>query len=296
MEVLRGVVPPLVTPFWPDGALDIGAFEANVDSLMGQGLAGFLVLGSNGEAAGLEDDEKFQLIAAARRMAPGRFLLAGTGTESTRGTIALTRKAADLGADAALVLTPHYYRGRMTAEALERHFQSVADASPIPVYLYSVPTFTGLPWPAGLAAALAGHPRIAGMKESSGDIGLLGRIIGSVPPSFQVLCGNAPVFYPALCTGAAAGILAVANCAPGVVLALYEAFVAGDHHRARRLQEALTPLAVAVTSTWGVAGLKAAMDLAGLRGGDVRGPLLPPPAAARAELRGLLEAAKASVD
>jgi len=291
---LRGVIPPLVTPFRADGTVDLAAFEANIELLGSSGLAGFLVLGSNGEAAGLEQEEKLELIATARRLAPGRSLLVGTGTESTRGTVALTRKAADLGADAVLVLTPHYYRGRMTSEALRRYFEAVADASPIPVYLYSVPAFTGLPWPPGLAPALAGHPRVAGMKESSGDIGLLGRIISSVPPSFEVLCGSAPVFYPALCVGVQAGILAVANCVPRAVLGLYEAFVAGDHARARSLQEALTPLAVAVTSTWGVAGLKTAMDLAGLRGGDVRGPLLRAPDAAREEIGPLLDAARAA--
>jgi 4-hydroxy-2-oxoglutarate aldolase len=293
---LRGVIPPLVTPFRADGTVDLAAFEANLEFLGSSGLAGFLVLGSNGEAAGLEQEEKLELIATARRLAPGRSLLVGTGTESTRGTVALTRKAADLGADAVLVLTPHYYRDRMTSEALRRHFEAVADASPIPVYLYSVPAFTGLPWPPELAPALAGHPRVAGMKESSGDIGLLGRIVSSVPPSFEVLCGSAPVFYPALCVGAQAGILAVANCVPQAVLGLYEAFVAGDHARARSLQEALTPLAVAVTSTWGVAGLKTAMDLAGLRGGDVRGPLLRAPDAAREEIGPLLDAARASID
>lgn len=291
---LRGVIPPLVTPFRADGTVDLAAFEANIELLGSSGLAGFLVLGSNGEAAGLEQEEKLELIATARRLAPGRSLLVGTGTESTRGTVALTRKAADLGADAVLVLTPHYYRGRMTSEALRRYFEAVADASPIPVYLYSVPAFTGLPWPPGLAPALAGHPRVAGMKESSGDIGLLGRIVSSVPPSFEVLCGSAPVFYPALCVGAQAGILAVANCVPQAVLGLYEAFVAGDHARARSLQEALTPLAVAVTSTWGVAGLKTAMDLAGLRGGNVRGPLLRAPDAAREAIGPLLDAARAA--
>ncbi len=292
---LRGVIPPLITPFRADGTVDLAAFEANLESLGSSGLAGFLVLGSNGEAAGLEHEEKLELIATARRLAPGRFLLVGTGTESTRGTVALTRKAADLGADAVLVLTPHFYRGRMTPEVLRRHFEAVAEASPIPVYLYSVPAFTGLTWPPGLASALAGHPRVAGMKESSGDIGLLGRIIATVPASFEVLCGSAPVFYPALCVGAQGGILGVANCVPRVVLGLYEAFVAGDHVRARRLQEVLTPLAAAVTSTWGVGGLKAAMDLAGLRGGDVRGPLLPVPEAAREEIRPLLDAARDAI-
>ena len=233
-------------------------------------------------------------MAAARRSVPGRFLLVGTGAESTRSTVAFTRKAADLGADAALVLTPHFYRGRMSEEALGRHFEAVADASPIPVFLYSVPAFTALPWPPGLAARLAAHPRIAGMKESSGDVGLLGRIVASVPPTFEVACGNAPVFYPSLCAGAVGGVLAVANCAPRPVVALYRAFVAGDHPRARRLQESLTPLALAVTTSWGVAGLKVAMDLAGLRGGEVRAPLLPAPEGAREEIRLLLKQAEAA--
>jgi 4-hydroxy-2-oxoglutarate aldolase len=292
---LRGVVPPLVTPFRPDGSLDLPAFEANLGFLKGFDLSGFLVLGSNGEAAGLEEAEKLDLVVVARRSLPGRFLLVGTGVESTRGTVALTRRAADAGADAALVLTPHYYRSRMTEEALRRHYEAVADASPIPVYLYSVPAFTGLVWPPDLAGALADHPRIAGIKESSGDLSLLARIVSTVPPTFTVACGNAPVLYPALCVGAAGGVVAVANCVPGVATALFAAFRAGDHERARRLQEALTPLAVAVTATWGVAGLKAAMDFVGLRGGAVRAPLLPVGDAVREQLRPLLDRAQAAV-
>lgn len=292
---LRGIVPPLVTPFLPDGSLDLAAFEANLESLSAFDLAGFLVLGSNGEAASLEEDEKLALVRAARRRVPGRFLLVGTGMESTRATIALGRRVADAGADAVLVLTPHYYKSRMTAEALRRHFEAVADASPVPVYAYSVPAFTGLPWPPGLAPALAAHPNVAGMKESSGDVGLLSRIVASVPPSFRVACGNAPVLYPALCAGAAAGVLAVANCAPRPTIALLRAFEAGDHVRARRLQEALAPLASFVTAGHGVAALKLAMDLVGRRGGSVRAPLLPAPDALRGEIRPLLESAEAAV-
>ncbi len=291
---LRGIVPPLVTPFLADGDLDLASFEANLESYAGEDLGGYVVLGSNGEAASLEEDEKLALIRAARRRAGPRLLLVGTGLESTRATIAFTRKAADAGADAGLVLTPHYYKSRMTAEALQRHYEAVGDASPVPIYLYSIPSFTGLSWPPGLAGALAGHPRIVGLKESAGDVGLLGRIIASVPPSFAVACGSAPVMYPALCVGAVAGILAVACCAPGPAAALYAAFQAGDHARARRIQEALTPLAVAVTSTHGIAGLKMAIDLAGRRGGAVRSPLLPLPPTAREELRGLLAQAEAA--
>jgi dihydrodipicolinate synthase/N-acetylneuraminate lyase len=165
----------------------------------------------------------------------------------------------------------------------------------VPVYLYSVPAFTGLPWPPGLAPALAAHPRVAGMKESSGDIGLMGRLVASVPATFEVACGNAPVFYPALCVGAAGGVLAVANCAPRPAIALHRAFLAGDHARARRIQEALTPLAAAVTTTHGVAGLKLAMGLVGLRGGEVRAPLLPASPACLDEIRPLLERAEQAV-
>ena len=291
---LRGVIPPLVTPFRTDGALDLASFEASLEALAAHDLAGFLVLGSNGEAASLDEEEKLALVAAARRRAPGRFLLVGTGMESTRGTIGRTRQAADLGADAVLVLTPHFYKSRMSVEALRRHFEAVADASTVPVYLYSVPAFTGLVWPPELAAALASHPRIAGMKESSGDVALLARIVASVPPRFEVACGSAPSFYPALCVGAVGGVLAVANCAPRPAISLYRAFQEGDHARARRIQEALTPLALAVTTGHGIAGLKAAMGLVGMAGGSVRAPLLPAPAGVLDEIRPLLERAEAA--
>jgi 4-hydroxy-2-oxoglutarate aldolase len=292
--VLRGILPPLVTPFRPDGALDLASFEANLESYAAEDLAGYVVLGSNGEAASLEEDEKLSLLRAARRRAGSRLVVAGTGLESTRSTISFTARAADTGADAALVLPPHYSKAQMGLEALRRHFEAIAETSPVPVLLYHVPAFTGLPFPPALAAAVSGHPRIVGMKDSSGDVGLLGRIVASVPPSFAVACGSAPVFYPTLCIGAVAGILAVACCAPRPAAVLYRAFAASDHARARRIQEALTPLAVAVTATHGVAGLKAAVDLSGRRGGFVRAPLLPLAPAIKDELRRLLDAAEAA--
>jgi 4-hydroxy-2-oxoglutarate aldolase len=294
--VLKGIFPPLVTPFLEDGALDLSAFEANLDRYLAFDLAGYLVLGSNGEAQALAEPEKVQLIEAARRRSAGRTILAGTGLESTQATVELTRKAADAGADAALVLTPHYYRAQMTSDVLRRHFETVAEASPIPVLLYTVPQFTGLPCPPGLPAALSAHPRIAGMKDSGGDAALLGRILASVPAAFAVLCGSAPILYPALSLGAAGGILAVACCAPRPAAALYRAVERGDHRTARRIQLSLTPLAAAVTSGLGVAGLKAAMDVAGFRGGAPRGPLQPVHPAARADIYPLLERAEAAVD
>lgn len=293
--LLAGILPPVVTPFRPDGALDRESFEANLESYAGEDLTGVLVLGSNGEAASLSDEEKRTLVASARRRLAGRVLLAGTGLESTRATIELTRAVADLGADGVLVVPPFYYKPQMTSEALRRHYEALADASPIPVLLYSVPQFTGLPIPAPLALELARHPHIAGIKESAGDVGMVGRIAAAAPPHFTVTCGNAPVLYASLAVGAVGGVLAVANCAPAPTAALYRAFLAGDHERARRLQRAITPLATAVTATWGVAGLKLAMDVAGFRGGSVRAPLLPPPPAAREELSRLLADARAAL-
>jgi 4-hydroxy-2-oxoglutarate aldolase len=289
-------LPPLVTPFRSDGSLDLAAFEANLERYAEFDLGGYLVLGSNGEAGVLEGEEKIQLVAATRRRSHGRPVLAGTGLESTAATVALTRRAADAGADAVLVLTPHYYKAQMTVDALVRHFTTVADASPVPVLLYSVPVFTGLPFPPAVAHAVAGHPNVSGMKESSGDLALLGRILAGVPASFAVACGSAPVLYPALCLGAAAGILAVACCAPGPVTALYRAWAAGDHARARALQAAILPLATAVTATHGIAGLKAAVTLAGFRGGEVRAPLLPAPAATADAVRPLLDAARRAAE
>jgi 4-hydroxy-2-oxoglutarate aldolase len=291
---LSGVLPPLVTPFKHDGSLDLAAFEANLDTYAGADLAGYLVLGSNGEAATLELEEKLQLVQAARRRTPStRRLLVGTGVESTRGTIELTRRVADLGAQGVLVLTPHYYRAQMTNDVLQRYFETVADASPVPVYLYSVPVFTGIPFTHELAVRLSAHPNVRGMKESSGDVALLGRIVAAVPATFEVACGSAPVLYPALCQGAVSAVLAVACAVPALPVAVFRAHAAGDHARARALQQVLTPLAVAVTATYGVAGLKSALDAAGLRGGAVRAPLQPISDAGRAVVASLVKDAEA---
>jgi len=293
--VLSGIIPPLVTPFLSDGALDIPAFEANLESYSGEDLSGYLVLGSTGEAAALDENEKLQLVQIVKKRAASRTLLVGTGLESTRATIAFTRKVADLGASAALVLTPHFYKAQMTLEALRAHFAAVADASPIPILLYSVPAFTGLSFPPLLAASLASHPNIVGVKESGGDIGLLGRIIASVPPSFAVLCGSGGVIYPALCIGARGGILAVACCAPEASASLFAAFSKGDHSRARLIQDALRTLSIAITSNQGVAALKTAMNLSGLRGGWARSPLLPTTPTAERELQAALRQVEAAL-
>jgi 4-hydroxy-2-oxoglutarate aldolase len=292
---LTGIIPPIVTPFEADGRLDLTGFEANVESYAGCDFSGLLVLGSNGEAACLSLNEKTAIIKAAVARSNRRPIYAGTGMDSTRTTIELTRKAADAGAAAALVLNPFFFKTHLNGEALRRHYEAVADVSRIPVLLYSMPGATGLAIPPSVVHQLAKHPNIRGMKDSSGDIANLQRILAGVPRGFPLAAGSAPVLYPALSLGASGGVVAVAGCAPEATTAVYRAFKAGDHNRARTLQLALTPLAIAVTATYGVAGLKAAVTLSGRRGGNPRPPL---PAATEAEvveIKRLMDAARAAL-
>ena len=290
--MLGGIFPPLTTPFRGDGALDTAGFERNLEAYAAQDLAGALVLGSNGEAASLDEDEKLTLVRLARARTASRTLLVGTGLESTRATISLTRKVADLGADAALVLTPSYYKSQMTQAALRAHFEAVADASPIPVYLYNVPANTGLDMPVGVAAALASHPNVHGMKDSAGNVGQLAELVNATRGArFSVSSGNFAATLPATTFGLKAAVLAVANVAPRECVAMLEAAFAGRTAEAGEIHLRVGPVARAVTTRFGVAGLKAAMDRRGLYGGPPRGPLLPLSADGCRELERTLEAA-----
>lgn len=291
---LEGIIPPIVTPFEADGRLDLAGYESNVESYAACDFSGLLVLGSNGEAACLSEAEKVAIIKAAVAKAGGRPIYAGTGTDSTRTTVELTKKAADAGAAAALVLNPFFFKSHLNGEALRRHYEAVADVSRIPVLIYSMPGATGLPMPPGVVHQLAKHPNIRGMKDSSGDIANLQKILAGVPKDFPLAAGSAPILYSALSLGASGGVLAVAGCSPEATVAVYRAFKDGDHDRARRLQIALTPLALAVTATYGVAGLKAAVTLSGRQGGVPRPPLAPATEAEVVEIKRLMDAARAA--
>ncbi|MCA1741121.1 MAG: dihydrodipicolinate synthase family protein [Bacteroidales bacterium] len=248
----------------------------NIEKLSRYDLSGFLILGSNGEQVMLSEEEKIVAIEAAREaMPPGRILLAGTGCQSTRETITLTRAAAAAGADAVLVLNPFYYKGNMNQGELVRHYFDVADASPVPVLVYNMPANTGVDMTARMIITMAEHPNIVGLKESGGNVVKMGEVLGNSKPGFQVLAGGAGFLLPALAMGAAGGILASANIAPGHCIEIYDAFMAGDLTRARDLQHSIIALNAAVTARWGVPSLKAAMDHLGLYGGHVRRPLLP---------------------
>ncbi|BEQ14099.1 dihydrodipicolinate synthase family protein [Desulfoferula mesophila] len=276
MAPVRGVLPPVVTPFVNE-ELDLPAFENNLRALNRTGLSGYVVLGSTGESVYLDEHEKELVLAAAREAAaPGKQLVMGTGQESTRAAIHLTRLAAKHGADFVLVVTPAYFKGQMTPEALMTHFTRVADDSPIPVLLYNVPQFTALNLAPEVVAQLAQHPNIQGIKDSTGDIAQLTEIIRLVPRDFAVLVGSDTVFYPALCVGATGGVLATPNVIPDMLVELFRLFLEGDHRAALGLQRRINPLANLVIREYGIGGLKLAMDMTGFQGGGVRSPLIIP--------------------
>jgi 4-hydroxy-2-oxoglutarate aldolase len=277
MPDLKGIVPPMVTPFDGAGALQLDSFERNFDKYFEAGVRTLLVLGSNGESVYLEHSEKLKLFEAARKRVPSNMtLLAGTGVETTQGTIQLTKEAADRGVDAVLVKNPFYYKSQMTFDVYHAHYTAVADASPVPVVIYNVPVFTGISMEARLIIELAKHPNIVGLKESSGDVRLISEVVWNTPKEkFTVLAGAAPVLYPNMMAGARGGIVALACASPKALLALYDAVSRADYRKAAEVQRIIAPAAAAVTAKYGIAGLKAAMALEGFDSGVPRRPLLP---------------------
>ncbi len=272
---LKGVFPPIPTAFDDQGRVDHQALRENLDRWNRYDLAGYVVLGSNGEAVYLTEEEKIRVWETARDAVPSsKLLIAGTGCESTQETIALTQTAAAAGADAALVVTPHYYSGRMTPSGLVRHYAEVAAASPVPVMIYNVPKFTHVDLDAATIAQASHHPNIVGVKDSSGNVAKLSDVVRLTEPGFQVLAGTGGVFFAGLSMGAVGGILALANVAPRESIDIQRLHDAGHWDEAAELQRQMLPVNAAVTTVYGIAGLKAALDMLGYYGGPVRSPLL----------------------
>ena len=274
---LAGIFPPIATPFDDRDVVNPAAIRTNVARWLDAGVRGIVALGSNGEAPLLDEDEADAVIAAAREsVPPDRILIAGTGRESTRATIDASRRAAALGADAVLVRTPSYFKSRMTPDAFVAHYTALADAVDVPILLYNYPAVTGLTLTAETVARLSAHPHIVGIKETSTDAAQLAAYVdASRGEQFTVLAGSAPAFYAGLCVGASGAILAAACVAPRACVALLDAFQRGAYSEARELQRRLVPIAHAVTTGFGVPGLKAALDRTGFIGGSPRAPLQP---------------------
>ncbi|CAN5872701.1 dihydrodipicolinate synthase family protein [soil metagenome] len=289
MTHLTGIIPPVPTPFTTSGEFDTEALTTLISALEPE-VDGFLILGSNGEAALLSEAERDEVVRVARAAIPSdKPLLVGTGGETTRLVIERNHKAAATGADFALIIAPFYFKGSMTDTVLETHYTRVADESPLPVLLYNIPQVTGFAFSPALVAKLAQHENIVGMKDSSGNVMALTETIRQVPDGFTVLTGSAPTLLPALSLGAQGGILAVANVSARSYKKILTCFQDGNLGEARRLQLALNPLAVAVTSKYGVPGLKVVLRSQGKTAGYPRAPLLDVSEDVKQELEGLLE-------
>lgn len=275
---LAGVLAPITTPF--DSATGEVApvhLRHNATRVIEAGLDGVVVAGSTGESALLDPDEQRRMIGWVREVLPDqRWLLAGTGAESTRQAVALTRAAGAEGADAVLVRPPGYFATAVTPASLADYYRAIADASPVPVLVYNIPKYTHLSIAAGLLQQLVGHPNIVGVKDSSGDAKNLAAYRDAAP-DWSVFVGSGSLLYQALELGCDGGILAVACFAAELCARILAAFRAGDREGAGKLQERLGPLDKEVVGRLGPAGVKAALDAVGggLYGGPVRAPLAP---------------------
>ena len=287
---LRGILLPTTTNFNNDGLLDLSSFKSNLNKWLAVDISGVVLLGSTGERVHLNEREYLQVIESARSEVQNyRALIVGAGQQSTVGTINEIQLAADAGADAVLVITPHFYRSAMSQEALVGFYKTVADASKVPVLLYSMPALTGIKLEPETIARLSEHANIIGVKDSSNDMAGFAETVKLCPDGFAVMTGNGTVLLDALKAGATGGILAVGCAVPEVCLEVFRLFGEGEIERAEVLQSKLTPFAAAVTTRFGIGGLKAALDLARYRGGAVRKPLPSPTEQQVAEIEVLLK-------
>ncbi len=290
---LQGIFAPAATPFDDAGELDVKGFRRNAAFLLDSPLAGLVLFGSTGEGVFIDEDERVRLLSATRELMAGRLLLAGTGAESTRASIRMTRAAAAAGADAVLVQPPGYFRSLLTPAALEAHYTAVADGSPVPVVLYQVPVpFRSVDLDAALIARLSRHPNIIGVKDSTGDVAALAGLVRDCEAGFAVLVGTAAALLDALEAGAVGGILGVAAFAPAVCCEIYRRWREGETAEAMRRQAQVAPLHREVVARFGVAGVKAALDVLGLAGGRPRPPLQPLSAADRAGVEAAVAGAR----
>ncbi len=286
----QGIFPALTTPFEGED-IAVPRFRENIARFNQLGLTGFVILGSTGECVLVSDAEAERLVRAARETAaPEKMVIVGTGQESTKLTIGFTNRMAAVGAEAALVRAPSYYKGKMTRDVLRSHFLAVAEGSRIPIIIYNVPANTGITIDAELVIELASHPNIAGLKDSSALMAYFGNIVSHVPEDFSCLVGSGFSILPALVMGGAGAILAVANAAPELCLGIYNSYKVGKIDEASKQQLSLIPLNKAVMETYGIAALKYAMEVRGYYGGPVRRPLLPLAETAKPEIEALVKA------
>jgi 4-hydroxy-2-oxoglutarate aldolase len=289
MANLEGVFIPIPTPFRGDDVA-VDAVRANLERWNQTPLAGYVVLGSTGEFPMLSEAERDRVLAAAREAIPrDRAFIAGTGANSTLQTLRQTRRAAEIGANAAIIITPHYFtKGFSLPAAQIRHYLAVAEASPIPIIIYHFPLNTGIGLEAETVARIAEHPNVCGIKDSSGNIPQAAQIIDQTPKSFHVLVGAASALLPGLAIGASGGILALAVISAREFCQVYALAKGGRWEEAKELAARMMPVDRGVPGRYGIGGLKAALDLQGFFGGPCRAPLSTPDGDAIEDIKEIL--------
>lgn len=286
---LYGVYPPIVTPF-VDGEISFEKLSKNVQKWNDTGLAGLVVMGSNGEFPHLTETEQMEVVGRVNQvLADDKKLIVGTGTPATHGTISRTELAADAGAQAVMVIPPYYYRPRMGYDELRSHYIEVADSSPVPVILYNMPSFAGIDLNVGLIVELSNHPNIIGIKDSSGNVTKMSSCVIQTSDDFRVMAGSGSYFLPALLMGCSGGVMALANVAPEECVELYEMAQDGRWEEAAQLQKKLVSVNQALTAKYSIPGLKYALQLRGYFGGKPRRPLLPINEEAREHIENILK-------
>ena len=293
IKKIKGVIPPVIIPFDQKGNINYDMYKRNLEKWNEDILSGYLILGSNSETIFLSEKEKLELIEQTIDVADkNKHIMVGTGLESTLETIRFTNKAAGSGIDAALVITPSFYKDLMSDQVLVNYYEEVADHSEIPIILYNVPKFTHVNISIDAVRILSQHPNIIGIKESTSDIGRFVELKRVVTQEFNILAGTAALWFPALTLDIEGGILALANCAPNECSGIQELYEKGDIQEAKKMYLRVYPVNKAVTSQYGIAGLKYAADLIGYEGGEVRKPLQPLDKDAKEDIRRILSLAQ----
>jgi 4-hydroxy-2-oxoglutarate aldolase len=289
---LSGVFVALTTPFEKE-SVSLSKLKNNIEKYNRYGLAGYVVLGSTGEGIMMSEREGLDAIeTVAASAAKGRIVIAGTGAASTHETVAFANKAAAAGASYGLVVTPFYYKAQMTAQVLETYFRSVADQVKIPIIMYTVPKFTGLDLPLQTVLALADHPNVAGLKDSSGNLSFVSEVLKACPSTFSLLQGHGSLLLPALMLGAKGGVLALSNMAPAETVEIFKLVQAGKYEEARSIQMRVLTVNQRIVGGYGIPGIKCAMDLLGYAGGPPCPPLQPVTQDVRESIKKLLTEAQ----
>jgi 4-hydroxy-tetrahydrodipicolinate synthase len=272
--MFEGVLPAIITPFKRNSAmgLDIQGLERNIGYLVSCGIHGIVPCGSTGESATLTFEEHEKVIEIAVNKVNGRIpVVAGTGSNNTAEAVRLTKAAKDIGADGVLVISPYY--NKPNRSGLIKHYTKLADLD-IPVIMYNVPGRTGQNLEPDLVAELAAHPNIVAIKEASGNIGQISRIIEETQDDdFLVISGDDNITLPIMALGGAGVISVAANVDPKRMVAMYEAMKKGDYQRALVLHYALSPLMRSMFIDTNPIPVKKAVELLGMAGGPVRLPL-----------------------